>query len=182
MNLSAKRIARLGLFVALLIVSAKITIPMVPVPMTLQSLTVIFFACFLGFLDSAIGVAVYIALGLLGLPVFASGSAGIAYVIKPSFGFTIGFFVACFASGLIYRKGGKIIRTIIAVTAGTISIYIVGIAYFLLLKTFYFGDSFEFWNVLLTFWIVFIPSDILKGVICVLVLKRLEIIKTSPDE
>lgn len=182
MKFSAKRIARIGLFVALLIVSAKITIPMIPVPMTLQSLTVIFFACFLGFFDSAIGVAVYIALGLLGLPVFAGGSAGIAYVIKPSFGFTVGFFVACFISGAIYRKGGKTIRTVIAVAAGTIIVYIVGIAYFLLLKTFYFGTSFDLWNVLLTFWIVFIPSDIVKGVICVLVLKRLEIIKISPDE
>lgn len=171
-KISAKRLTLIALFVALLTVSAKITIPMVPVPMTLQTAVVLFFACYLGMADSIAGVAIYIVMGLIGIPVFASGG-GFAYAVKPSFGFTLGFLVSCVVCGLIYRKSGNLVRTITAVLAGTISVYIIGIVYFLLLKAFYLGGAIDFWNVLLKFWIVFIPSDILKGALCVIALQRI---------
>ncbi len=171
-KISAKRLTLIALFVALLTVSAKITIPMVPVPMTLQTAVVLFFACYLGMADSIAGVAIYIVMGLIGIPVFASGG-GFAYAVKPSFGFTLGFLVSCVVCGLIYKKSGNLLRTITAVLAGTISVYIIGIAYFLLLKAFYLGGAIDFWNVLLKFWIVFIPSDVLKGALCVIALQRI---------
>ena len=81
--------------------------------------------------------------------------------------------VSCVVCGLIYKKSGNLLRTITAVLAGTISVYIIGIVYFLLLKAFYLGGAIDFWNVLLKFWIVFIPSDVLKGALCVIALQRI---------
>ncbi|GHS87962.1 biotin biosynthesis protein BioY [Synergistales bacterium] len=48
--------------------------------------------------------ALYVALGLLGLPVFAGGVGGIYYVLKPSFGFLLGFIAASWTAGLLSRK------------------------------------------------------------------------------
>ncbi len=170
--MSAKRIAFIGLFVSLLVVSAKISIPFVPVPMTLQSAVVLFFACYLGGVDSLIGVGLYIVLGLVGVPVFAGGG-GFGYVVAPSFGFTLGFAASAAVCGFLYKSGDKLLRKITVVGLGTITVYVVGIVYFLLLKALYLGGDIDIWNILLTFWIMFIPSDIIKGAICVILLKRI---------
>jgi len=170
--MSAKRLALIGLAIALMVVSAKISVPFVPVPMTLQSAVVLFFACYLGAADSLIAVGVYVVLGLIGVPVFASGG-GFDYVLKPSFGFTLGFLVSSFVCGLLYKKSTTNVRKILTLALGTISIYVVGIVYFLSLKVFYLGGAIDFWNVLLTFWIMFIPSDILKAAVCFVLLKRI---------
>lgn len=170
--MSAKRLALIGLAIALMVVSAKISVPFVPVPMTLQSAVVLFFACYLGAADSLIAVGIYIVLGLIGVPVFASGG-GFDYVLKPSFGFTLGFLVSSLVCGLLYKKSTANVRKILTLALGTISIYVVGIVYFLSLKVFYLGGAIDFWNVLLTFWIMFIPSDILKTAVCFVLLKRI---------
>ncbi len=173
--MSAKRIAFIGLYVALLTVSAKISIPFVPVPMTMQSAVVLFFACYLGMTDAAVGVSLYIVLGLIGVPVFASGG-GFSYVTVPSFGFTLGFVVSTVLCGLIFKRGGGIRNIVLTLSVGTVALYVVGITYFLLLKTFYLGGTIDIWNTLLKFWIVFIPSDILKAVICAVLLKRVPLV------
>lgn len=170
--MSAKRIAFIGLYVALLTVSAKISIPFVPVPMTMQSAVVLFFACYLGMTDATVGIVLYIALGLIGVPVFASGG-GFSYVTMPSFGFTLGFVVSTVLCGLIFKRGGGTKNLVLTLLTGTIALYVIGITYFLLLKTFYMREATDIWNVLLKFWIVFIPSDILKAVICAILLKRI---------
>ena len=128
--------------------------------------------CYLGAADSLIAVGVYVVLGLIGVPVFASGG-GFDYVLKPSFGFTLGFLVSSLVCGLLYKKSTTNVRKILTLALGTISIYVVGIVYFLSLKVFYLGGAIDFWNVLLTFWIMFIPSDILKAAVCFVLLKRI---------
>ena len=169
--MSAKRISLIGLYVALLTVSAKISIPFVPVPMTMQSAVVLFFACYLGLADASIGISLYIVLGLIGVPVFASGG-GFSYVVVPSFGFTLGFVVSTVLCGVIFKRGVGLKNLILTLLVGTVALYVVGITYFLLLKAFYLGGTIDIWNILLKFWIVFIPSDILKAVICAVLLKR----------
>ena len=166
------RLVRIAIFLALIIVGAFVKFPIGIVPVSMQFAFCMFASLMLGGTDSLICVAIYIAMGLIGIPVFASGG-GFAYAVKPSFGFTLGFLVSCVVCGLIYKKSGNLLRTITAVLAGTISVYIIGIVYFLLLKAFYLGGAIDFWNVLLKFWIVFIPSDVLKGALCVIALQRI---------
>ena len=82
-----------GLFTALIAAGAfiKITIPVQPVPMhfTLQFFFVLLSALLLGARRSLACVAAYLAIGLCGIPVFATGG-GLSYLLKPTFGFQIG--------------------------------------------------------------------------------------------
>lgn len=168
-----KRLAYHGIFLALFIVTAKISFTVFPpVPFTLQSAAVILCALVMGW-QSAFTVAIYILLGIAGLPVFAMGG-GVGYLLYPTFGFTLGFLVCGFVTGLIYSKKKTVKNSVVAVIVGTLIIYICGISYYLLLKNFYFGESVDIWKTLMTFYVVFIPSDLLKGAICIAIARRVK--------
>ena len=170
---SLLRIAFCGLFIALITVSAKLTIPMSPVPFTLQTAVVLLAGVCLGWRGCLYSVGGYILLGLLGVPVFAMGG-GIQYALMPTFGFTVGFLAGSVVTALCLRvEMPSLKRLITAVSAGTVTIYVIGILWYLLLQLFWFGNPIDLWKILLTFWIMFIPSDILKGALVVFVGDRL---------
>jgi biotin transport system substrate-specific component len=90
--------------VALLTLSAKISVPFLPVPMTLQTFAVLCLGAAYGVRLSAITVILYLVSGLCGLPVFANTPpliAGPAYLIGPTGGFLLGFIPAAMFMGLI---------------------------------------------------------------------------------
>jgi biotin transport system substrate-specific component len=90
--------------VALLTLSAKVSVPLLPVPMTLQSFAVLSLGAAYGVRLAAISTIVYLACGICGLPVFANTPpliAGPAYLFGPSGGFLIGFIPAAVFMGLI---------------------------------------------------------------------------------
>ena len=80
-----------ALFLALLIVSSFISIDVGYCKFTLQLLTVFLIANFLSLADGLIIIALYIVMGLIGIPVFAGFGGGIAYAASPTFGFVYGF-------------------------------------------------------------------------------------------
>lgn len=173
MKKSAKTLALIALFVALITIGTFISIPIVPVAFTLQTLFVLLAGALLGGVNGMICVLIYIFMGLMGLPVF-TGGGGFSYVLRPSFGFTIGFAFSALSMGLIMGKSKKppVKRLILAISVSTLIIYAVGIAYYLAVQSFYFGNAVNIGYVLLYFWIIFIPSDILKGVAVFLVVKK----------
>jgi biotin transport system substrate-specific component len=90
--------------VGLLTLSAKISVPFLPVPMTLQSFAVLCLGAAYGVRLSAITVIAYLFCGLGGLPVFANTPpllAGPAYFVGPTGGFLLGFLPAAMLMGLI---------------------------------------------------------------------------------
>ncbi|MBO4323261.1 MAG: biotin transporter BioY [Clostridia bacterium] len=173
-NKSAKKLALVAVFVSLMIVGAFISIPFVPVAFTMQTLFVLMAGAVLGGAEGAICVLIYIFMGLIGLPVFAGGGSGFGYVLKPTFGFMIGFVLAAFAVGLIVKKDPEVSsgRLISALFVGTLLIYACGILYYTLIQTLYFSKGVDVWSVLLYFWIIFIPSDALKGVAVFFAVKK----------
>jgi biotin transport system substrate-specific component len=74
----------------LLAAAARISVPVTPVPVTLQSLAVALLAAAFGWRIGVATVALYIVEGLAGLPVFAAGG-GLGYLMSPSFGFIAGW-------------------------------------------------------------------------------------------
>ncbi|WP_418722861.1 biotin transporter BioY [Enorma sp.] len=99
--MSSFRIARCGLCIALLAVASCITIPLGPVPFTLQTLAVAMLPVALGGRDAVVTVALYLLLGALGLPVFSGFSGGIAALVGPTGGFLWGFLAGtAFAAGI----------------------------------------------------------------------------------
>ena len=88
----------------LLAVSSKIKIPFYPVPMTMQTLVVLFLGIALGWKLGVATIALYLFEGIIGLPVF-SGSpekgVGLVYFTGPTMGYLIGFLFAVYFAGTI---------------------------------------------------------------------------------
>lgn len=114
-----------------LTISAKIQIPFYPVPMTLQTLAVLAIGAAYGAPLAAATVALYLAEGLAGLPVFAGAAAGPAYFVGPTGGFLIGFLVAATLIGALAARGWdrSLARLTAAMAIGHIAIFTVGFAW-----------------------------------------------------
>lgn len=97
---------------ALLTLSAKINVPMYPVPMTLQTLAVMAFASMFGMRQAAAIFIGYLAMGAAGYPVFAGTpekGIGLAYMMGPTGGFLVGMLVATlFIGRFAYGKNSMI--------------------------------------------------------------------------
>ena len=113
----------------LLAISSKIKIPFYPVPMTMQTLVILFLGITLGWKMGIATVALYLFEGIIGLPVF-SGSpekgVGIIYFTGPTMGYLIGFlFTVYFAGSINFSKNLfiKFLQLIFSVSF----IYIFGI-------------------------------------------------------
>jgi biotin transport system substrate-specific component len=119
-----------ALFVAVL-AQVKIPLPFTPVPLTGQTFAVLLVAATLGSKRGAASMAFYIALGVFGLPVFAGGAAGMAYLSGATLGYLIGFIAAAYVIGLLAERGlERSLRTsILPFLAGTIIIYACGVAW-----------------------------------------------------
>jgi len=125
---------RLGLLAivgsALMAVSAKIQVPMYPVPMTMQTFAVLVIAMAYGARLAGATLLLYLAEGAVGLPVFASGS-GLAYMAGPTGGYLAGFLVAAVLVGWLAERGWdrNSALTFLANGAGTAIIFVLGVAY-----------------------------------------------------
>lgn len=161
-----KNITLIGLFTALIAAGAFIKIPVPVVPFTLQFLFTTFAGLFLGGKNGAISVGVYIFLGLLGLPIFASGG-GIAYVLNPTFGYLIGFCAGAYITGKIAgsKQQPSFKRLLAACFSGLLAVYLFGMVYYYIISYFYFGDPIGLWPLFLYCFVLAVPGDI---VLCVL--------------
>lgn len=113
---------------ALIAAAAQITVPMLPVPMTMQTFAVMTIGMLYGARLGALTLAVYVVEGLLGLPVFSGGMTAAMLFAKPfTAGYIVGFFFAAFFAGLIAERVAGIRGAVLAVLAGTAAIYGFGL-------------------------------------------------------
>lgn len=140
-----------GLFAALIAVGAfiRITLPTEPYPFTfsLQWLFVLLAGFLLGAKLGALSVAVYLIIGLVGVPVFVHGG-GPQYIFRAGFGFLLGFLLAAFLIGLLAERLApapdnrpraflpEFVRLMVAALVGLVAYYAVGIAYYYLMYTY----------------------------------------------
>ena len=112
----------------LLAASAQFKIPLYPVPVTGQTLVVLLIGMVYGPRLGGVTIAAYLLQGVIGLPVFAGGTSGIATLLGPTGGYLGGFLIAAIVMGVLAERGmGRgIINTIIAMMIGNIVIYIAG--------------------------------------------------------
>lgn len=127
------RLLGIGVFTLISIVSARISIPMDPVPFTLQPLAVLLAGMVLGARDGALSQLAYITLIAVGLPVDAN-MRGQAALISPegglgsTSGFLIGFIAAAFVAGwLVERGANRLWQRLLAGVAGILVLYLIGI-------------------------------------------------------
>jgi biotin transport system substrate-specific component len=124
------RLVLVLLGVCLLTAAAHIAIPFWPVPMTMQSGTVLLLGAAYGTGLAEATVLAYILAGAVGLPVFAGG-AGLAYLMGPTGGYLLGFVVAASFMGFCSSRGFMrgIAGTIAAFLGGIVIIYALGLGW-----------------------------------------------------
>ena len=114
----------------LVAVAAQISIPFKPVPLTLQTLAVLMVGLTLGARLDAASLALYLAEGAAGLPVFANGGAGLAYMAGPTGGFLVGFVLMAWFAGLAADLG---LRKVLPVAGfallAALLLYVPGLAW-----------------------------------------------------
>ncbi len=118
----------------LLTLSAKVQIPFWPVPMTMQTFVVLVIGITFGPRLGAATVALYLAEGAVGLPVFAGTPAqgiGLAYMMGPTGGYLVGFLASAGLVGFLARKGWdrSVPLTLIAMVLGTVVIFLFGLSW-----------------------------------------------------
>lgn len=87
-------IAYVALSVALITVCAWISVPIGPIPVTLQTFAVSLIGVLLGWKRGLAAIGTYILMGLIGIPVFAGFNAGPAALFGPTGGYIFGFLFA----------------------------------------------------------------------------------------
>ncbi len=128
MNDSTRRLIHVALFAAVMAVSAFIRIPVGPVPLTLQSAAALTAGYVLGPAGGAASMALYMAVGLAGVPVFAQGG-GPMYVLTPTFGYILGFIACAALTGWLagLNRRGSVPAAYAIMLAGLTAIYIPGV-------------------------------------------------------
>lgn len=124
-------------------------IPTPIVAITMQT----FFACLAGLILGAklgaLSQAVYVLLGLIGVPIFSEGG-GFGYVFKPSFGFLLGFILCAFITGLAknfllktknYSSFKSHLMVFLACVLGMVGLYLIGVPYMALILRLYLNRS-----------------------------------------
>ena len=111
----------------LIALAAQVAVPMWPVPITLQGLAILTVGLSLGPRMGALAVLTYLAEGAMGLPVFANGGAGLAYMTGPTAGFLLGFVAMAWIAGLAARASLPV--KLVATVAASLAIYVPGLAW-----------------------------------------------------
>ena len=118
----------------LLVLSAKIRVPLGPVPITMQSLVVVMLGAAYGWRLGAATVLLYLAEGAAGLPVFANtppAAPGLAYFAGPTGGFLLGFLLAAMTTGALAERGWdcNLPRVLAAMAIGHVVLFAPGVAW-----------------------------------------------------
>ena len=170
------RISMAALFAALIAAGTFIAIPIGPVPIVLQNFFALLSGLVLGPLWGSAAVGLYLLAGILGFPVFAGASGGIARFAGPTGGYLPGYLLAALIAGLIAgapKANTPLPRLISAVAAGLLVIYIPGVAWLKISR------NLSWARALMAGFVPFIIGDILKGIAALLIAARLR--KTAAD-
>lgn len=113
---------------SLVALGAQIIVPLWPVPVTMQTFAVLLVAVTLGPLRASISMALYLLLGVVGLPIFAEGKSGSLFALT-SGGFIIGFILSALLVGWLARRAWdrRFLGAAVSFLAGTAVFYAVGL-------------------------------------------------------
>jgi len=161
-----------SLFAVLTAVGAQIRIPLPLVPITLQVLFVFLAGVLLPPRTAFISMSLYVAMGLLGLPVFA-GESGPSIILHPTFGFLLGFIGSAWTiSKIVSAKGRRFPVCLAACMAGMAVLYAMGVTGLFLNVNFVLGKPMTWAGAVKVGLVPFVAGDLLKGAAAALIASR----------
>ena len=123
-----------ALFASLTAVMSQISIPIQPVPINLATLSVFIAGAVLGAKLGALSQAVYVLLGLVGLPVFAGFNGGAHVIVGPTGGYLVGYIAAAWMIGILSKQFGRSVLSLaLSMAAGLVFCYLLGTVWFILI-------------------------------------------------
>ncbi|MCC6006843.1 MAG: biotin transporter BioY [Rhodobacteraceae bacterium] len=111
--------------------SAQVSVPMYPVPMTLQTLAISLIGLTYGARLAGVTLVAYLLQGAAGLPFFAGGHGGLPYMFGPTGGFLLGFVAMAFATGWLVERGldRGFWRLFVAALVPALLLFVPGVAW-----------------------------------------------------
>lgn len=172
--MTIKKITMMSLFTALIAIGAFIKIPIPVLPFTLQFLFTMLAGLLMGGKLGAISVAMYIMLGLMGLPIFTQGG-GLGYVVMPTFGYLIGFLIGSYVTGKIANMvpNPSYKRLLASNFIGLLIVYGLGMVYYYYISNFYLHTPIGIGALFLYCFILAVPGDIVLCIVAAIIAKRL---------
>ncbi|HEY8800213.1 MAG TPA: biotin transporter BioY [Candidatus Limnocylindrales bacterium] len=126
-----RNIALIGVGALLIFATSRISIPIPgsPVPITGQTFGVLLVGGALGFRRGLSSIALYVLVGLIGLPFFAEGKGGVAVILGATGGYLVGFLLAGSLVGRLAELGWdrRLFGALGAMAIGNVVIYLVGV-------------------------------------------------------
>lgn len=135
-NLSSKRknsiyaLSRSAMFTAVICILAPLSIPIGPVPISLTNLILYLSLYLLGWKLATASLITYLAIGLIGVPVFSGFSGGAGKLLGPTGGYLVGFIPMVLLSGWLMNHTHKPWMQFFALILGTAVCYTFGTVWF----------------------------------------------------
>lgn len=138
-NKNLLKVAFIALFAAIVCIGCFLRIPLGPIPIVLQNALCILTGALLGSYLGGAPTALFLAAGLIGLPVYSGGTSGIAVWAGPTGGFLPGYLIGAVVTGFIAGKPSvmekkiswkTVLRISIAIFDGMVVLYVPGIFHF----------------------------------------------------
>jgi len=147
-HLNTRELVLCSLFIALITAGTFIRIPVGTDVYTLQFLFTLLAGLVLGSRLGAMAVGAYVLLGLLGVPVFASGG-GPAYLLQPTFGYLLAFILQAWIGGFYAHRSSNSVsygRLLTANLLGMAVVYVIGISWFYLISNYVIAAPVPLWT------------------------------------
>jgi biotin transport system substrate-specific component len=167
MKVTTKELTQISIFAALTFVSGFISIPVGPVPITMQTLLVLLTGLFLRPRAAFLAQTLHLLLKLL--------LGGFQSFLSPSFGFVFGFIAgATVISYIVHKSDGSILSYTWAALVGSIVIYAIGLPYMTVILNVFMGNQFGILDIFKMGMLLFIPGDVAKVLLAVALSNRLK--------
>ena len=130
-KLTTYQMATTALMAAVMCVLGPLTVPIGAVPISLANFVICLTAWLLGAKLGTLSVAVYLLIGLIGVPVFSGYGAGLAKLAGPTGGYLVGYLLLAFIGGLFIEKSkGSPVISGVGLVLGDAACYVLGTAWF----------------------------------------------------
>lgn len=166
-KLTTRELTLCSLMAALTYISSFISLPLGPVPFTLQTLFVLLSGLILQKKAAVLAQSLHLLLILL--------FKGFQSFLSPSFGFVLGFIVGVyFMAWFLESKPFTLKTAIVAILIGSSIFYLFGLPYMILILRGYLNLTMSISLILKTGFLLFIPGDIIKAIFAFLISSRLQ--------
>ena len=149
-------------FAVLTGIGGLLSIPLPPVPFTMQTFVVMMSGLLLGPKFGPLSQVFYIVMGLIGIPVFAGGVGGLQTIFSPTFGFLLGFILQSWIAGFLASRAKTFPHYCLVCLAATVGLYAVGLPLFYVALNFVIGTDVSLASTFKLALLPFVVPDLLK--------------------